>query len=223
MVSAVPDAMEEGPAVPESTNRALSVSGGLVLALLLSACGGAEEAEREPASAAADADADAGEETAEPQEAVDVVDPMELAPDDLCQVLSEETLDELLGEEDMRSDAQSTTGIPDPEDLAELDRLRMSCLLVSASSHTLTFDMEIYEEPYVDTDYPELTEADADPDIDLGDFAVTDDGLGGDGAGVTVVQGQVYVHASYTAMGGDQEDMMPGALKMVEELLAAVG
>ncbi|MFE3459482.1 hypothetical protein ACFXKD_18215 [Nocardiopsis aegyptia] len=207
--------------MPESTNRALSVSGGLVLALLLSACGGAEEAEREPEPAAADADA--GEETAQPREAVDLVDPMELAPDDLCQVLSEETLDELLGDEDLRSDPQSTTGVPDPEDLQELGRLRMSCLLVSASSHTLSFDMEIYEEAYADTDYPELTEADADPDIDLGDFAVTDDGLGGDGAGVTVVQGQVYVHASYTAMGGDQEEMMDGALLMAEELLAAAG
>lgn len=198
------------------SNRALFTSGGLALALLLSACGGAEEAEREPDSAAADADA--AEETTTPQE---TVDPMDLAPDDLCQVLSDETLDELLGEEDLRSDPQSTTGVPDPEDLAKLDRLRMSCLLVSANSHTLSFDMEIYEEPYVDTDYPDLTEADADPDIDLGDFAVTDDGLGDKGAGVTVVEGQVYVHASYTAMGGDKEEMMPGALLMVEELLAA--
>ncbi|WP_374224027.1 hypothetical protein [Nocardiopsis sp. MG754419] len=104
--------------------------------------------------------------------------------------------------------------------------------IVKQSARVLLFDSEQRlvlirrtkpeQKPYVDTSYPDVTEADADPDIDLGDFAVPDHGLGDDGAGVTVVEGQVYVHAGYTAMGGgDKDQMTPGALLMVEELLAA--
>ncbi len=148
---------------------------------------------------------------------------MEIAPDDLCTVLSEETLDELLGEEDLRSDPQTTTGIPDPDDLEELDRLRMSCMLVSAAGRTIHFSMEVHEGPYVDSTLASYSEEDADPEVDLGDFAVTGDGMGGNGAGVDVVDGQVFVEVSYGGMGDpDRDEMMGGALKVAEEIMDSI-
>lgn len=207
---------------PHTTKTATA----LVLALLLTACGGAEpepeQAADAPDAAAADAQDSPPEGT--PEAAVELVDPMELAPDDLCAVPSGETLDELLGGEDMRSDAQQTTGRPDPADLEELDRLRMSCLLVTAGGFTLQYDMEVHEGPYVDSTLASVTEEEADPGIGLGDFAVTGSGSGDDGADVTVVEGQVMVYVSYKQVGGAaQDDMLDGALTVAEELLASVG
>lgn len=203
---------------PHTTKTATA----LVLALLLTACGGAEPEQAADAPDAAAADAQASPPEGTPEEAVELVDPMELAPDDLCAVPSDETLDELLGGEDMRSDAQQTTGRPDPADLEDLDRLRMSCLLVTAGGLTLQYDMEVHEGPYVDSTLAGVTEEEADPGIDLGDFAVT--GSGDDGADVTVVEGQVMVHVGYKQVGGGaREELLDGALTVAEELLASVG
>ncbi|WP_370011142.1 hypothetical protein UIS43_19270 [Nocardiopsis sp. LDBS0036] len=205
---------------PHTTKTATA----LVLALLLTACGGAEPEQAADAPDAAAADAQDSPTEGTPEEAVELVDPMELAPDDLCAVPSDETLDELLGGEDMRSDAQQTTGRPDPADLEDLDRLRMSCLLVTAGGLTLQYDMEVHEGPYADSTLASVTEEEADPGIDLGDFAVTGSGSGDDGADVTVVEGQVMVHVSYKQVGGGaQEELLDGALTVAEELLASVG
>lgn len=190
----------------------------LGLALLLTACGGGEEAPDREADASG---AEAGEAS---EQSVELADPMEIAPGDLCTVPSQETLEEILGDEDVRSDPQATTGRPDPRDLEERDRLRMTCMLVAAAGATLQYDMEIHEGPYVDTTLPDVTEDEADPEIDLGDFAVAGSGLGGDGADVTVVEGQVMVYVSHTVTGGaEQEEMLDGALLVAEELLASVG
>ncbi|WP_116246343.1 hypothetical protein [Nocardiopsis sp. FIRDI 009] len=211
--------------MPEPTRHAAALAGGAALAFLLSACGGGfEETEREP-DTAADANAEDTEETAAAEEAVELVDPMELAPDDLCTVLSEETLTELLGEEDMRGEPQTTTGVPEPEELEERGRLEMSCMLISLTSYTLYLDMKVYEGRYVDSDYPDVTEEDADPDVDLGDFTVIGPGIG-DGVSVTVVEGQVLVEVDYTRNMGEQapeEELREGALLAAEEILAAVG
>ncbi|MFB8763752.1 hypothetical protein [Nocardiopsis alba] len=206
--------------MPRPVHTTVTLAGGLLLALTLSACGGTSEpADQE--SAAAEAPETQEREDDRPE--VESVDPMEIAPDDLCTVLSEETLDELLGEEDLRSAPQTTTGIPDPDDLEELDRLRMSCMLVSAAGRTIHFSMEIHEGPYVDSTLASYSEEDADPDVDLGDFAVTGDGMGGSGAGVDVVDGQVFVEVSYGGMGDpDRDEMMGGALKVAEEIVDSI-
>ncbi len=206
--------------MPQPIHTTVTLAGGLLLALALSACGGTSEpADQE--SAAAEAPETQEREDDRPE--AELVDPMEIAPDDLCTVLSEETLDELLGEEDLRSDPQTTTGIPDPDDLEELDRLRMSCMLVSAAGRTIHFSMEVPEGLYVDSTLASYSEEDADPEVDLGEFAVTGDGMGGSGAGVDVVDGQVFVEVSYGGMGDpDRDEMMGGALKVAEEIMDSI-
>lgn len=204
---------------PHLTKSAAALAAGLVL--LLTACGGGEPGQDAEVPDAAAADTEEAPAQA-PRETAELRDPVEMAPDDLCTVLSAQTLDELLGEEDLRSDPQTTTGTPDPQDLEELDRLRMACLLVSAGGSTLQFDMEIHEGPYVGSTLPDVTEEEADPGVDLGDFAVTS--TGGGGAEVTVVEGQVLVHVDYSRMGGgDEDEMLDGALLAAGELLASVG
>lgn len=200
-----------------------ALSSGLALALMLSGCGGDPET-TEPDAAAADAP----ETETEPEQGEDdqperdLVDPLTIAPENLCTVLSEETLDDLLGEEDMRSGTEGTTGIPDPDDMDELDRLRMSCMLVSAAGGRIHFSMEVHEGLYVDSTLASYSEADADPDVDLGEFAVTGEGIG-DGAGVTVVDGQVLVEVTYDRMGeADQDELSEGALRVAEEIMASM-
>lgn len=200
-----------------------ALSSGLALALTLSGCGGDPEP-TEPDAAAADAP-ETGREPEEgenDQSERDLVDPLTIAPENLCTVLSEETLDDLLGEEDTRSDTHGTTGIPDPDDLDDLDRLRMSCMLVSAAGGTIHFSMEVHEGPYVESTLASYSEEDADPDVDLGEFAVTGEGVG-DGAGVTVVDGQVLVEVTYDRMGeADQDELSEGALRVAEEIMASM-
>ncbi|MEU2939536.1 hypothetical protein ACFYOC_04865 [Nocardiopsis alba] len=207
--------------MPQPIHTTVTLAGGLVLALTLSACGGTSEpADQE--SAAAEAPETQEREDDRPE--VELVDPMEIAPDDLCTVLSEETLDELLGEEDLRSDPGDTSGgRPDPGDLEELDSLQMRCMLVSAAGLTLHFSMEVHEGLYVDSTFASYSEEDADPEVDLGDFAVTGDGMGGNGAGVDVVDGQVFVEVAYGGMGDpDRDEMMGGALKVAEEIMDSI-
>ncbi|NYH52432.1 hypothetical protein HNR06_002021 [Nocardiopsis arvandica] len=208
--------MSPAPRTPKS---AAALAAGLLL--LLTACGGGEPEQAAEAPDAAAADTEEAPAQA-PRETAELRDPVEMAPDNLCTVLSGRTLDGLLGAEDLRSDPQATTGTPDPQDLEEFDRLRMSCLLVSAGGAMLRFDMEVHEGPYVGSTLPVVTEEEADPGVGLGDFAVT--GTGGDGAEVTVVEGQVLVYVDYSRMGGgDEDEMLDGALLAAEELLASVG
>ena len=213
--------------MPKNVYASVALSWGLALVLTLSGCGGDPET-TEPDAAAADApetergpdaEAEAGE-GERPER--DLADPLTIAPENLCTVLSEETLNDLLGEEDTRSDPQGSTGVPDPDDLDELDRLRMSCMLVSAAGGTIHFSMEVHEGLYVDSTLASYGEEDADPDVDLGEFAVTGEGIG-DGAGVTVVDGQVLVEVTYDRMGeADQDELSEGALRVAEEIMASM-
>lgn len=209
--------------MPDPKKCAATAAAGLTLALLLGACAGAEEEPTPPdaadtAGGAPDDPAEAGE-----QPEAELGDPMEMAPDDLCAVLSDATLDELLGAQDTRTDAAGTTGVPDPDAAGPGQPLRTSCLLSSAAGFSLQYEMEIHDGLYVDGDSPDHTEEDADPDVDLGDFAVVGPDNGTGGADVTAIEGQVLVHVRYTRMGsGDEDALFDGAVLTAEEVLAAV-
>ncbi len=220
---------------PHTTKTAAA----LVLALMLTACGGAEPeqaADAPDTPEAADAQASPPEGT--PEEAVELVDPMELAPDDLCQVLSEETLTELLGPPDDRAGSQeSDAAVPDPEDVENLGGLSMTCITVATSvgppprSHSLTYRLEINEGLYKeDTSAP--AEEDADPSVEIGDYAVVEVDPEGTDVDLQVVQGQVGVSVDYSATEVvdyegvpyvDEEEMVARALMAADEILAATG
>jgi hypothetical protein len=209
--------------VPEPKKCVPAAAAGLVLTLLLGACGSAaeEEPQAPDAAGAQDGPADVREEPAEAE--AELRDPMEMAPDDLCAVLPEEVLEELLGAEDVRDGAAGTTGLPDPGTLDSDQRLRMSCMLTSASGFVLRYDMEIHEGPYADSAGPDVTAEEADPDLGVGDLAVAGSGNDAGSAQVTAVEGQVFVDVHYSRMGsGDADATLDGALLAAEELLAAV-
>ncbi|MGW8530774.1 MULTISPECIES: hypothetical protein [Nocardiopsidaceae] len=209
--------------MPEPKKCVPAAAAGLVLTLMLGACGSAaeEEPQAPDAAGAQDEPADVMEEPAEAE--IELRDPMEMAPDDLCTVLPEEVLEELLGAEDMRDDSPSTTGRPDPGTLESDQRLRMNCMLLSLSGFTLRYDMEIHEGPYTDSAAPDLTAEEADPDLGVGDLAVAGSENDAGSAQVTAVEGQVFVDVHYSRMGsGDADAMLDGALLAAEELLAAV-
>lgn len=213
----------------------------LVLALLLTACGGGESEQAADASDASDAAAAGAEGSPDevtPEEAVELVDPMELAPDDLCQVLSEETRTELLGPPDDRAGNQeSDAGVPDPEDVENLGGLSMTCITVATSigppprSHGLTYRLEISEGLYrEETSAP--AEEDADPSLGIGDYAVVEVDPEGTDVDLQVVQGQVGVSIDYSATEVvdyegvsyvDEEEMVARALRAAEEILAVTG
>ncbi|QUX28959.1 hypothetical protein KGD83_27870 [Nocardiopsis akebiae] len=219
---------------PQTTKTATA----LVLALMLTACGGAEPEQAADASDTAAADAQASPSEGTPEAAVELVDPMELAPDDLCRVLSEETLTELLGPPDDRAGSQeSDAAVPDPEDVENLGGLSMTCITVATSvgppprSHSLTYRLEINEGPYQeDTSAP--AEEDADPSIEIGDYAVVEVDPEGTDVDLQVVQGQVGVSVDYSATEvvdyegvpyADEEEMVARALTAAEEILASTG
>lgn len=221
--------------VSELTRSATALAGGLTLAFLLSACGGGEQGAGE--SPGTDADAAAGSQET-PEEAVELVDPMELAPDDLCQVLSEETLTELVGPIGDRSGSQeSDAGIPGPEDVAKFGKVSLSCITVAVStgpprSHGLTYRLEISEELQKDGNPPLAEEEDADPSIELGDYAVAEVDPKGTDVDLVVIDGQVAVKIAYSATEVvdyegvpylDEGEMVARALKAAAELLAATG
>lgn len=209
--------------MPELTKTTLPLAVSLALALLLSACGGGDEEPEGTAEANVPA-ADAPEEgRAETEPEIDLVDPMELAPDNLCTVLSDETLDELLGEDSLRHEDTTTNGVPEESDLEELDRLRMVCMHISAVGFNVTLTMEVTEGSYADSRHADISESDADPDTDLGDFAVVD--VDEDGAvQVDVVEGQTFLRVKYSHIQGAEGDVLQeGALLAAEEILEAVG
>ncbi|WP_017569566.1 hypothetical protein [Nocardiopsis halotolerans] len=205
----------------------------LGLALLLTACGGGEP---EQTAEAPDAGAaDAGQEN--PEETAELVDPMELAPDDLCQVLSEETLTELLGPaEDRAGDQEGTGGVPEPGDVERLGGISLSCITVSVSldpprSHSLTYRLEIKEGPYED-EAVAPAEEDADPSVGLGDYAVVEAASEGTDVTLDVVDGQMGVSVDYTAAEVvdyehvsylEEDEMVARAARVAEEVLAATG
>lgn len=209
--------------MPELTKRTPLLAGSLALALLLSACGGGDEESEGTAEANVPAADAPGEEHVEAEPEIDPVDPMELAPDNLCTVLSPETLDELLGEDSLRHEDTTTNGIPEESDLEELDRLRMVCMHISALGFNVTLSMEVTEGPYADSRHGDVSESDADPGTDLGDFAVVD--VDEDGAvQVDVVEGQVFLRVKYSNIQGAEGDVLrEGALLAAEEILEAVG
>lgn len=210
----------------------------LVLALLLTACGGGEPEQAADAPDAAAADAQDSPPEGTPEAAVELVDPMDLAPDDLCQVLSEETSTELLGPpEDRAGNQESDAGVPDPEDVESFGGLSMTCITVATSigppprSHSITYRLEINEGLYrEDTSAP--AEEDADPSVEIGDYAVVEVDPEGTDVDLQVVQGQVGVSIDYSATEVvdyegvpyvDEEEMVARALRAAEEILAATG
>src|SRR5699024_1220923 len=121
-----------------------TVAGGLALALLLTACGGEDEPEQDQETAAAEVDGE------QEEEQVELVDPMQLFPDDLCDVLSDDLHDDLLDEDGSRSYDQTDNGVPDPETL-ERGHLRGSCLSVATDldpgqSYSIAYTLEINED-----------------------------------------------------------------------------
>lgn len=217
-----------------------TVAGGLALALMLSACGGGDDAEQEPNSAAAEAD---GEQEEQEEQDVELVDPMQLAPDNLCEVLSDDTLADLVADDGSYAGNQDgASGRPDENTLETSGELRMSCITVSteidpARSHSLTYSLDISEEPHMDDEHmPPLEEGEDDPSLDLGDQAVSEISEDGSTADITAVDGQVLVEVQYdtTEVVGDgegdytgeayleQDELLDLTVGVVEEIFAEV-
>lgn len=214
-----------------------TVAGGLALALLLSACGGGDDAEQEPDTAAAEAD---GEQEEQEQD-VELVDPVQLAPDNLCEVLSDDLYDDLLDDAGSRSYDESGNGEYDPDTLENLGKLRQSCMSVavdidSSRSYTASYQMEISEELHAEEPMPPLEEDDADPSLDLGEYALAEVDEDGTTVDLTVIDGQVHVKIKYKTDevvddgAGDytgeayleEDEMVDRAVRMAEEILAEV-
>ncbi|WP_017601276.1 hypothetical protein [Nocardiopsis lucentensis] len=229
--------------MPEPINRAATLAGGAALAFLLSACGGGDtgRAEREPDTVAGGAEG--AEETAAAEEAVELVDPMELAPDHLCEVLSQDTLDEFVGP-GRAGNQEGEGGVPDPDSLENTGQLTMTCITTDVDidagaprSHSLTYRLEISEELQMDDYVLPIEESEADPSLGVGELAAIEFQREGTSAELTVVDGQVLVKVTYDAdevvddgagdyVGVaylDEEEMTRRAVTVAEEILAAVG
>lgn len=223
-------ALDPLPALP-------TVAGGLALALLLSACGGGDEAEQEPDTAAAEAD---GEEEEQEQD-VELVDPVQLAPDNLCDVLSDDLYDDLLDDDGSRDYDESGNGEYDTDTLESLGKLRQSCMSVavdidSTRSYTASYQMEISEGLHADEPMPPLEESDGDPSLDLGEYALAEVDEEGSTVDLTVIDGQVHIKikyktdevvddgaGDYTGVAYlDEDEMVDRAVRMAEEILAEV-
>lgn len=216
-----------------------TVAGGLALALLLTACGGGDEPEQDPDTEAAEANGD----QEEPEQQIELVDPMQLAPDNLCDVLSDDTLSDLIAEDGSYGGNQDgASGRPDENTLETSGELRMRCITVSneikpTRSHSLTYSLEISEEPYMDDEHlPPLEKGEDDPSLDLGDQAVSEISEDGSTAEITAVDGQVLVEVEYdtTEIVGDgegdytgeayleEDELLDLTTGVAEEILAAV-
>lgn len=215
-----------------------TVVGGLVLALLLTACGGDDDAEQEPdtEAAEADGDADGGQE-----QDVELVDPMQLAPDNLCEVLSDDLYDDLLDDDGSRDYDESGNGVPDPDTLENLGKLMQRCMSVAVEtdpgrSYTASYQLEISEGLHADDPMPPLEEDDADPSLDLGEYALAEVDEDGSTADLTVIDGQVHVKVKYKTDevvddgAGDytgeayleEDELVDRAVRVAEEILSEV-
>lgn len=200
-----------------------AVACGLALALLLSACGG-DDAEQEPDTAAAEADSSQEEQ----QVQVELINPMQLAPDNLCEVLSDETLSDLIAEDGSHAGNQDgDSGRPDESTLDNSGELRMNCITVSneidpARSHSLTYSLQISEAPYMEDEHSTpLEEGEDDPSLDLGEQAVSEISDDGSTAEITAVDGQVLVEVEYdtTEIVDDGEGDYTGEAYLEEDEL----
>ncbi|MBE3002041.1 hypothetical protein IDM40_25570 [Nocardiopsis sp. HNM0947] len=202
-----------------------TVAGGLALALMLSACGGGDDAEQEPDTAAAEADGEQDGQDGQEQD-VELVDPMQLFPEDLCDVLSDELYDDLLDEDGSRSLDQTDNGVPDEETL-ERGHLRGTCLSVAtdmdpAQSYSVTYSLEIDEDLQVnDPGVLPVEEDEADPSIDLGERASAEFEDDGTGVDLNVLDGQSHVQVKYRIIGAEPDgegDYQPSAMAEEDEL-----
>lgn len=211
-----------------------AVAGGLALTLLLTACGDGDEPEQEPDTSAAEADADQ-------EEQVELVDPMQLFPDDLCDVLSDDLYDDLLDEDGSRSYDQTDNGVPDPETL-ERGHLRGTCLSVATDldpgqSYSVTYTLEINEDLHTnDPGVLPVEEDEADPSLDLGERAMAEFEDDGTGVDLNVLDGQVHVQVKYRVLGAEadgdgdyapagvleEDELTDLAVRVAEEILAEV-
>lgn len=192
--------------MPPAIKSLPTVAGGLALALLLTACGG-DDAEQEPDTEAAEVD---GEQEEPEEEQVELVDPMQLFPDDLCDVLSDDLYDDLLDEDGSRSYDQTDNGVPDPETL-ERGHLRGSCLSVATDldpgqSYSVTYTLEISEDLHTnDPGVVPVEEDEADPSLDLGERAMAEFEDDGTAVDLNVLDGQVHVQVKYRVLGAEDD------------------
>lgn len=183
-----------------------TVAAGLALAVLITGCSGAgtePAVEEEQAGSGASSDAPNGVDQEEQASAdQEEIDPMSLAPSDLCEMLPEETLTEVLAPAEDRRTSGGDLGVPDEDGLAELGSISMACMWVSMDvdaqeGNTLWLDLDISTVPRKDDHLAGMTEDEADPAIGVGDMAKSEYQPNEGIARLTVLEGHYEVRVGY--------------------------